>query len=223
MKNENNHPSKIRPIIQIAARMIKDDPSILDDIDNPDRTLQLGRLRAALKIAIPELANKKECPCCGASMAEYADVLDINDALLVLNMAQIVRQRTNSGVPFTEANKVRVSSEGISHTQKCRTTKCSKLGLIAKAGNASWSITTRGWDALRGAEVPRVRVTFRGRILERPEETTTFGRVFREHRETMAEKQSRGKVPKSDHRTEFETYDQNDWVHIIGYNPGNLL
>lgn len=221
--NQNYHTSKIRPIIQIAARMIKEDPSIIDDIDNPDRADQLLKLRTALKFVIPELQNKKVCPCCNASMAIYMDILDINDALLVLNMAKIVQQRTNEGMTFTKANKVRVSSESIHHTQKCRTTKCSKLGLIAKAGNTQWAITKRGWDALRGEEVPKERVTFRGEILERPEETTTFERVFTEHKNTMDSRQRSGKNLKRDHRNEFSEYDQSDWVHIIGYREQNIV
>lgn len=213
----------MRPILQIACRMIKEDPTLLDDIDVPDKDAQLKRLRNKLKAAIPALADQTTCPNCGASMAEYVDTLDVNDGLLLFNMARIVNRSAEKGMPFTEANKVRVSSADIHHTQKCRTTKCSKLGLIAKAGGARWSITTRGWQALRGERVPKVRVTFRGKILERPDETTTLPEVFYEHGQKMAERQKRGKSLKEDKRSAIAEYRMEDWVHIAGMHQGELL
>ena len=217
------HSGRIRPIIQIAARMIKDDPTLLDDIDAPEREYALKRLRDALKRAIPELSDKSRCANCGASMAEYEDILDINDALLLFSMAKIVKRSVDKGVPFTEANKIRVSSEDIHHTQKCRTNKCSKLGLIAKAGGAKWSITKRGWEALRGDPVPRMRVTFRGKIIERPEDTTTLRAVFYEHAQKMADKERNRKSLKNDQRAAASEYDATDWVHVNGMHQGDLL
>lgn len=213
-KSVEYQPSRIAPIIRIAARMIKEDPSILDDID--DKTYSLQKLKTALKIALPELGDKSKCPCCGESMAQYADTLDINDALLLINVAEIVKTRmTRHGLVFTDANKVRISSADIPHTQKCRTTKCSKLGLIAKAGNAEWSITRRGFDALAGKPVPKVRVTFRGKIIERPEVMTTFAQIFDEHRKK--------KTKKTDYTERFRSYNMLEWVTFAGYNKGNLI
>lgn len=218
-KQPEYYPTKIAPIIRIAARMIKNDPTILDDIDDPGEA-SLRRLKSALKLAIPELNDKSKCPFCTESMAQYADTLDVNDALLVLNMARIVKNRVQAGVEFTNANKVRVSSEHIHHTQKCRTTKCSKLGLIAKAGRSEWAITTRGFEALSGKPVPKIRVTFRGKIIERPEVYTTFPEIFREHKNKWMGKVSR---KGQDHTQEFVTFDINEWVKIDSYNKGNLI
>lgn len=224
MKNKQTyHPTKLKPIIQLAARMIKEDPTLLDDIDATHPDDRLIRLRTAMKVAIPALADKKVCPNCSASMAEYCDILDINDALLLFSMAKILRKNLNKGIPFTEANKIRVSWEDIHHTQKCRTTKCSKLGLIAKAGSASWAITTRGFEALQGKPVPKMRVTFRGKIIERPEETTTLAQVFREHWAKMDNMQRRGKSLKHDKRATVAEYNPSDWVHIEGYAQGAIL
>lgn len=222
-KDEHNHPGKIRPIITIAARMIQKDPTLLDELDAPTKDGQLKRLRAMLKHAIPELADPSKCANCGASMAEYEDRLDINVALLLLNMGKLVRERAEK-IPFLDANKIRVSGEPrISHTQKCHTTRASKLGLIAKAGHASWSVTARGFAALRGDSVPRVRITFRGQILERPEELTTLREAFYEHGQKMADRAARRKSMKDDHRSEFSDYEPSDWVHIVGMHQGNLL
>lgn len=213
-KTTEYQPSRIAPIIRIAARMIKEDPTLLDDID--DKNYSLQKLKTAMKIAIPELADKTKCPCCGESMAQYADTLDVNDALLLINVVEIVKTRmTRHGLVFTDANKVRISSADIPHTQKCRTTKCSKLGLIAKAGNAEWSITRRGFEALAGKPVPKTRVTFRGKILERPETLTTFAQIFDEHRKKKAKK--------NDHTQEFRSYNILEWVTFAGYNQGNLM
>ena len=224
MKSTTNHPGKIRPIIQMAARMIKNDPTLLDDIDAPNKEDQLKRLRTQLRESIPELKDPSTCANCGASMAEYAATLDINDALLLFQMAKCIRLNQEHGMEFTDANKIRVSSQPfIGHTQKCRTSKCAKLGLIARAGNAEWSITARGWAALRGERVPKVRVTFRGQILERPEETTTLSEVFREHGEKMREKKMMERSMKEDKRPEFADYDPSEWVHIKGLHQGNLL
>lgn len=224
------HPGKLRSIVAVAARMIKNDPTLLDDIDDPVHDDRLKRLRGMLKREIPDLADQKHCANCGASMAEYELVLDINDALLMFKLAKVVRENQGKGIPFTEANKVRVSNRpDIGHTQKCRTTKCSKLGLLAKVKKlkAHWSITSRGWDGLRGEPVPESRVTFRGQILERPEKTTTFREVFYQHGRKIEELAKLRKLGKRgspvDHRHEYADYDPEDWVHIAGMHQGNLI
>jgi hypothetical protein len=208
------HAQKTRPIAQMIARLVQKDPTLADDAE---------RLHATIAYNIPGYTDRTRCLNCGASMEVYEDILDINDALLLLSMARIVRDRQRKGMEFTDANKIRVSSENIHHTQKCRTTKCSKLGLIAKAGNAQWSITTRGYEALRGEPVPKVRVVFRGQILERPEETTTLREVFYEYGQKMAEKQRKRKSLRHDQRHAYADWDPSDWVHISGINQGSLI
>lgn len=213
-KSQQNNTGKLPKLWPYLVKLHAEHPEAFRDPD---------LLKATVSQAWTALKDPTRCANCNASMAEYADILDINDALLLFSMAKIIRHRQTKGISFTDANKIRVSSEDIHHTQKCRTTKCSKLGLIAKAGNASWSITTRGWQALAGQPVPRVRVTFRGEILERPEELTTFAEVFREHGDKMRERQARGKSLKEDKRSSFADYDQSEWVHIAGTNQGALL
>jgi hypothetical protein len=224
MKRKNlNYPGRILPIITLAARMIKADPTLLDELTADKKENQLFRLRYHLKKEIPQLADPKHCPNCDASMQEYEDVLDINDVGLLEAMDRIIEHRQEKGMDFTEANKVRVSSEYIHHTQKCRTTKCSKLGLIAKAGNAQWSITRRGYEGLRGERVPLMRVTFRGQILERPETTVTFEEIINGHRIKMAQREKEGKSLKNDHRAQFRDYNPNEYVHRAGLHQGNIL
>lgn len=217
MKKKTYHAQKTVPIIQLVASMVKNKPELADDSKY---------LLACLSHSIPGLLDPKECINCGASMAQYLIILDINDALLLFSMAKIVRQNMQNGrLPtFTECNKVRVSGEpSIHHTQKCRTTKCSKLGLIARAGNAEWAITERGFAALRGEPVPRCRVTFRGQIIDRPDDMTTLSQVFREHGDKMVLWAQRGKSLKNDHRERFRDYDQSEWVNVSGYQQGKLI
>lgn len=211
-KNQQYHATKMRPLVQLIAGIVRLNPNISEE-----------ELRMEIGEKIDGFWDETKCVNCDASMAEYAQELDLADALLLYSMARIVKRHQASGMPFTEANRVRVSSENIHHTQKCRTTKCSKLGLIAQAGNAHWAITDRGWAALRGEAIPRMRVTFRGEILERPEETTTLRDVFLQHKERMDKRQAKGKNLKNDHRSDFGDYNASDWFTIEGYHDGRLI
>lgn len=213
MKTEKHyHAQKTRAIAQLIARLVQRNPKLADDPE---------QLHATLTVNIPGYNKRDECLNCGASMLEYAQELDINDALLVFQMAKIIRHEQDKGITFTEANAVRVSSHSmIGHTQKCRTSKCAKLGLVAKAGQSRWSITTRGYAALRGDRVPKVRVVFRGQILDRPEVTTTFSEVFAEHGDKV---RAAKKLPRHDHRSEYADYNQSDWVNVAGVHQGQLI
>ena len=212
--SETYHETKLRPLVQIIANMVAAHPELAREPE---------RLMASLAREIPGFADQTKCVNCGASMAEYTQTLDINDALLLINMAKIVRNNRKDGRKFTDANKVRVSSAQIHHTQKCRTTKCSKLGLIAQAGNSEWSITTRGWAALRGERVPSVRVTYRGEILERPENTVTFAEIFMKHQNKMRDRERRKLSLKNDKRITFSDYEPSEWYTINDYQQGKLI
>jgi len=214
MKQKHYHATKIKPLIQLIIGVIKRNPSMLDNE---------GYLMAQLSRSIEGFTDPSKCLNCGASMAEYAEVIDINDALLLLSMAKIVRKRASTMHSFTEANKVRVSAEAIHHTQKCRTAKCRKLGLIAKAGGAEWSITERGWAGIRGEQIPKVRISFRNQITDRPEELTTFPQIFAEHKAKMQHKEHNRRLPTGDKRQEFSDYNPADWVHVSGYHQGTII
>lgn len=133
----------------------------------------------------PELKDKSKCSNCGASMALYEHSIDSIDALLLLGMGKIVSERAKK-MPFTEANAVHVQSQlNTYYSVSSRTSWCSKLGLIAKIKRkdgthdqkAGWCITKRGFEFLAGKPVPSKVVTFRNGIVERFEETITFGDI----------------------------------------------
>ena len=220
MKKTTYHPSKIRPLVQVIATMLKDRPDLADP-ENKDL------LYASLCASIPGFEDRTHCINCGASMAEYIRELDIFAAILLKGMGRIVKQRVEAGMPFTEANKVHIAGEqSIPFGSKLYANITSKLGLIAKLkepGKSRWVITKRGFAALRGEAVPARVVIFRGRILERPEETTTLQEVFTRHTTRMRELEKRGKSTRGDRRAEYADYDPNEWVKIAGHHDGTLL
>lgn len=217
MKTEkkNYQPGKMRPIISLAASMIKKDPTLLDDPE-------YSRLRAQLKLSIPELGDPEHCANCGASMAQYNFNLSVLDVLLVQAMARDVRERLRKGVPFTEANKVHLPSlTTASHNVVQRRTYTSKLGLIAKLDkegqqvSGTWVITKAGWDGLKGNGVRRCVTVFRGKILSRDEEKVTFSAILAGYKP-----EPRDKV---DYSSDVRSFNINEWVEVAGYNQGNLL
>lgn len=136
----------------------------------------------------PELLIKERCANCGASMAQYIYTLDVLDALLLYGMGRIVKERMRT-MPFHEANKIHIQSKlNDYYSVASRTTQCSKLGLITKVirpdgthdQKAGWLITRRGFEFLAGKPVPKKVQTFRNKITERFEETTTYAEVLQD-------------------------------------------
>lgn len=211
MRKTQYHATKLRPLVQIIARTVAENPELAHDPE---------LLMARLAEQIPGFNDHKKCVNCEASMAEYDREFDIFAALLLLNMGRIVKKRVAEGVPFTEANKVHISKEqDIPFSSKLYANITSKLGLIAKLrgedgkqSHALWVVTTRGWAALRGEQVPRSVRVFRNQILERKEEMTTLAEVFKRYRER---KKSLGAAP--------DDYNPNEWVRVGGYADGKLL
>lgn len=220
--SDTYHPTKIKPLVGIIAKLVKEDPELVNDADA--FMAELGR-------RIPKLHDKTKCVNCGASMAQYIFNFDILDALLLLAMARKLRMNMGLGMTFTESNKMRVQQlEGITYATKSRTTQCSKLGLIAKLQGkdgkqvpGTWVITKRGFAALGGHPVPKAVQVFRGNIIERPDDLTTIGEVFKLYSWKIKSMINKGKTPKVDLRPDFASYDQNEWVHIAGMHQGELF
>lgn len=145
---------------------------------------------ARLKIAYPSLADKTKCANCGSSMKMTEYKVDILDARLLLRMGKIVRGRIRQNIPFTMANKVKVQDvEGLTLAEKCRTTQCRFLGLIAKVRDpktgahdqeAGWLITERGFAFLRNEEVPLRVLTWHNEIQDRFPERITIQQILGE-------------------------------------------
>lgn len=179
----------------------------------------------------PELKNKERCPNCRGSMKTYVFRFDVLDALLLIAMVKVVGQKLDQGESFTEANKVHVQKmDHASYAIRSRTSQCRQLGLVAKVLNAkgkqiggTWCITRRGWEALRGQEVPAEVRSFQNMIVERSTKVTTIQDALRSHKQAVQEQRMSGKVPKSDHTARIQEYEQIDWVHYGEVAQGNLL
>ncbi len=215
------NPGKIKPIVKIVARILENDPTLYEDHD---------RLLATIYVNIEALRDKTRCANCGASMAQYEYNIDVLDVALVIGMGKQIRRGLNETKDFTEANKIHVSTLEVSDAVRHRTTKCSKLGLIAKLKiegrqeKGMWVITKRGFDALGGKEIPTGTIVWRGQIIDRSEALTTFETVRIGYTKKIQhyERKNR-KVPEDDYRDTMGTYNPNEWVEIAGYNEGELF
>jgi hypothetical protein len=176
--------------------------------------------------------NKKTtCPTCGGNTTEYIYRFDVLDAVLLLAMAREVQNRKTGRMKefsFTVQNRVHVPSlEALSLAVRCRTTMCSKLGLIAKAPSVDtgrqepgyWLITARGWAALRGELVPASVAVFRKQITERPDEKITISEAFKVNNDNLqaaiARKIKNGTIHKArivSYRMIEEQYHPEEWV-----------
>jgi len=222
MNKKHYNPGKIWPIIKITVGLIKNNPQLLD---YPEL------LKATLITNIEELNHPETCGNCGGSMVEYIFELDCIDALMLLTMGKEVRRRLNEGLDFTEANKVRVQKlDTQTYAMKSRTTKMSKLGLVAKLIGekgrqvpGTWVITKRGFDALKGRRVPKSVRVWKGRIEERNEETITLSQAFDSYRKKVEQIIRRNKNSKADYRNYFEDYRQEEWYTIGGIHEGKLI
>lgn len=216
------HPQKIKPLAKIVAGICRANPYAMENHDF---------LWVCLLSEIPQLKNKKKCVNCGANMAEYEYEFDFHDAILIKRMGDEFRRKLNEGYSFTEANQVHIQGlDNLSYTAKSRTTKVSKLGLIAKLKKSGkhdrrkgWVITRRGFAALRGESVPRSVTVWRGKIEERDTKKITLNEIFKGHTKRVENLLIRKKTPKADYRDLFKDYDANEWVNIAGYHEGALI
>lgn len=218
------HAQKLKPLIQMIASIVKKNPEALG---NPEYLI------ACLVNTAPSLGQQDRCFNCDASMEEYTFQFDVLDALMLIGMANIVRENTKqwANLGFTECNKVHVPSmENVTYAMKSRTTQMSKLGLVAKVmmpGNTQargrWCITKRGWAALRGESVPKTVVSWHGKIEERPNELTTLQEALNTHIVWVEEAEARNKKPRKDYRTECHAYSADEWAGFENIYQSTLL
>lgn len=104
------------------------------------------------------------------------------------------------------------------------------LGLVAKVKNekgrhvgGTWSITSRGWAALRGDLVPAEVLTFQNEIVERSEKVTTIDEALKSHVQKVQDKKDDGKIPTSDYTQIIHRLSEFDWVHFGETAQGKLL
>jgi len=222
MSKKQYNPGKVKPLIQIVANLVQQMPKLAD---RPD--LLISRLEAE----IPELKNKKKCANCDANMVENIYTFDILDAVLLMKMAGEVQLATIEGVDFTEANKIHVPTLETSDAIRHRTTKASKLGLVAKYidekgkhKDGMWVITRRGWAALRGEMIPRSVKVWRNQIIERVEDKTNIYQVLQIHHDKVEAAIEKNKEinPDKDYREIANLYNADEWVQFGEAQQGRL-
>jgi hypothetical protein len=151
----------------------------------------------------------------------YRYHFDALDAVLVYAMGRVVRHRLNSGLGFTAANQVHVPSLELSLAVQCRTTQCSKLGLIAKCVAEGrqvpgvWVITDRGFAALRGEPVQDFVDVKDGEIDNRSLGRVTISEAFLIHREAVEAAAARNRKVKGDYRAFAASYKPEEWYEVV--------
>lgn len=186
-------------------------------------------LRDLVYEKFPELNVLERCPNCEASMVEYIYTFDVFNALLLVKMGQLVRDRLSQGIELTVANQIHVPTMAVPHSLRCRTTMTAKLGLIAKLVKPDgrqvhgyWVITERGFRALQGEPVPKYVKVWRKQIIEHYEELATIGEAFQTYLVSVEDLMANGKNPRHDHREDVLAYNRSDWVTPGGVHEGKL-
>lgn len=214
--SEEYNQGKIKPLIKIIVSIARQFPNLLNDNE---------RFVEEIENEIPELKDKAHCANCGASMYQYVYNLNVIDVALIIGMAKAVRKAKMGAVGFTEANRVHCPTLQVSDAVRHKTTRCAKLGLIAKylkngkQVKGMWVITRRGFAALKGDEIPNGIIVWRGQTIERPDITTTFNQV-RSRYKTKVEK---NKQSKDNYHSEVMNYDQNEWIGFDKLHDGTLF
>ena len=223
MSKKAYNQGKLPKLFDLLVRLHKEQAYLFDNADDIRR--KVGEYWKALH-------DKSTCPNCKASMVSYWFEFDVPNAAMLVAMSRIVRARLEKGISFTEANQIHVQSMNTAtYAMKSRTTQMAKLGLVAKVlkdgkhVGGYWLITRRGWTALAGIPVPKKVEVFRNEIIERAEgEKITIGQVFSQWKGKQSDLIRRGKKLKTDYNPEIEEYQKhNDWVHLGGIQPGELL
>lgn len=226
MKNKEVHHGKLddlkRDVFERVCRTTWTVPDIERAINGAFRHFEEGH-------------DREKCINCGASMLEYIYQFDVLDAVLLYAMAHRVQESLRRDPDFTKANAVHVPTiSEISLAVRCRTTQCSKLGLVAKLKkdgkhvSGMWVITARGWAALAGKPVQRRVRVFRNEILERftdgDGDLITIKEAFNVHRDLVEKSIAARKSPKNDYRMFVSGYNPMDWVeHSTTINAGTLF
>lgn len=187
----------------------------------------LEAIHAAVREFLHDNGNHTRCFNCDASMLEVIYEPSLFHGLLLIRMAEQVRDRQAEGKDFTAANHVHVPSlpttDGIRHA----VTQASYLNLVAqpeKARNTGiWVITGRGWAALRGEPIPKTVTVFRGHIEERGTETITLAEIFKNHSDRVEKAIAKKRAVKRDHRAAYANWDPIEWREFGKVHEGKLF
>ena len=197
-KEREYYGGRIKGLAETVAKLMLTDPAVAADARDGDYSTLHARVAGVLE----GYGKRDACFNCRRSMEIDIYTADYSDARLLLLMAEAVRDRVLKGMPFTEANLVRVQDLHTTLSIKYRTTQCRYLGLIHQPkevrNKGKWLITQWGWKVLRGDQVPRTARYWDGKFLDRGTELTTLAEMFRT-------------------RPDPQNYAPGDWTDFGGY------
>lgn len=218
MKKDLYRPGQVRQLVERVAKWAAKHPEL---VKRSEDSADFRPMHAMIGDVEPGYADKGTCFNCGHHMKLAVYTPGIMDALLVLGMAQAVREEVANGTPFTEANLVHVPTLHVSDATRHSVTRSSYLGLVAqtenKRGTGYWVITHWGWKFLRGEPIPKQATLWRGKLIERSEETTTIQHAFKVHTDLVNKALSRSRAVRNDFRAEIGAYTPQDWTGFGGY------
>ena len=225
-KKTEYYGGRIKPLVEAVARLVAKDPSLAE---NPER---LHSMIAYYGSKGNEKAkgyhDPSSCFNCGRSMKIQVYTAGVGHAMLLLAMAQAVREEMRKGIEFTKANRVHIDRLPIATSIKKQQSQAGYLGLIHQVADGKrsgyWLITKWGWAALRGESIPRAVKYWDKKLIARSQHTTTLSEMMQTHREKIEKQIRLGKAVKEmDHRSEIASYDPVEWAEYGGVVDQDLL
>lgn len=166
-------------------------------------------------------ANGGKCTHCHHSINIYSYPIN---KVMVAFLRSMARATDETGSREVDVEKVSVI-----HHERTQITKLRVHGLIAKVKDADghhrarmWLITSKGWDFLRGQEIPRKVIIYNNQVIGHSPETVTIGRIdggsaeYESKGITEPEARALHDVRTPVKMTEYE-------AEYLGYTTGDLL
>lgn len=133
-------------------------------------------IEKALELEREAKENGGKCSHCHHSISIYHYPINKVMVKFLRAMAKVTDE--------TGSREVDVEKVSVIHGERTQITKLRIHGLIAKVKDEKghhrarmWLITSKGWDFLRGAEVPRKVIIYNNQVIGHSDETTTIGRI----------------------------------------------
>lgn len=204
-KQREYYGGRIKGLVESVAMFLSAENSThpnIEKIQYDARHAEFELLHTILSQMFEGYGDKGSCFNCKRSMEIDVYTADVLDARLLLLVGAEVRKRTREGMPFHEANLIRIQDLDTTLSVKCRTTQNKYLGLMRQPEEGKnkglWFITAWGWKVLRGEEIPKKARYWDGKFLGRSEEMTTLTGMLQEH-------------------LDGANYSPSDWTEFGGY------
>lgn len=206
-KQAQHQSGRIKNLVETVVLAIKQYPDMLENTE---------RLHALLKEKLEGYGKVEHCFNCRRSMK-----VNPLHTILLNAMAKSVREEVATGVPFTRANRTHVDKLWIQTAVKKQQSNAGYLNLIKQPEDTKksgyWVITSWGWKALRGGEVPESARVWNKNILERSTQMTTLGAINTTYIKKMEAQRNYGKaVKQADYRGDLKDYSPIEWAEYGG-------